>query len=78
MIYKNVVIKSYLKHFRQAAKLSQWDLAALVGCSDTMIQLIEYGKTMPNLKLAYCLSAVISEKVGYSVSITDIFHFISN
>lgn len=78
MNYKETIIKSRLKYYRVQASLTQHQLAKMVGCSDYMIQLIEYDKITPNIKLAYTLSMVLSDKLGETVTITMLFINYSN
>ena len=73
MNYKDYVVESKLKKFRKLAKLSQQELAARVGCSDTMIQEIEYNHLAPNLKLAFAICDELEKELGYPINITMIF-----
>ena len=77
MYYKDIVIQSDLKYFRVSAKLTQQELADLVGCSCYMIQLLEAGKVVPNLKLAYAIAMVIGDRIDYRVLPTRIFKNLS-
>lgn len=78
MHYRDLIVKSRVKYYRKLAKLSQQKLAELAGCSDTMIQMIEYDQFVPNIKLAYSISMVLSDHLGYSVIITELFINYSN
>ena len=66
---ENLVLKNKLKLARVEKKLSQEELAKLVGVSRQTINSIETGKFYPTAKLALLLCIAIDKKFE------DIFYF---
>ena len=66
---ENLVLKNKLKLARVEKKLSQEELAKLVGVSRQTINLIETGKFYPTAKLALLLCIALDKKFE------DIFYF---
>ena len=56
-----LVLKNRLKEFRAAAKLSQQDLANLVGVSRNTISSIETGQFCPTAKLALVICVALNK-----------------
>ena len=57
-------LKNKLKEYRQAAKLTQSQLAEKVGSSKNTISSIETGQFCPTAYLAYLLCLALEAKVG--------------
>lgn len=57
----SLVLKNHLKEFRAAAKLSQQDLANLVGVSRNTISSIETGQFCPTAKLALVICVALNK-----------------
>lgn len=57
-----LVLKNKLKEVRAKKKLSQQDLADMVGVSRNTISSIETGKYVPTAKLAYVLCIALDMK----------------
>ncbi|MCQ2595834.1 MAG: helix-turn-helix transcriptional regulator [Treponemataceae bacterium] len=57
----SLVLKNRLKEFRAAAKLSQQDLANLVGVSRNTISSIETGQFCPTAKLALVICVALNK-----------------
>lgn len=66
---KELVLKNKLKEIRTEKKLSQAQLAELVGVSRNTISSIETGQYQPTAKLAYVLAIALDKKFE------DIFYF---
>ena len=66
---KELVLKNKLKEIRTEKKLSQAQLAELVGVSRNTISSIETGQYQPTAKLAYVLAIALGKKFE------DIFYF---
>ena len=66
---ENLVLKNRLKEARTAAKLSQAELAYMVGVSRNTISSIETGQFNPTAKLALILCIALDKKVE------DLFYF---
>ena len=66
---ENLVLKNKLKLARVEKKLSQEELAKLVGVSSQTINSIETGKFYPTAKLALLLCIALDKKFE------DIFYF---
>ena len=64
-----LVLKNKLKEVRQEKKLSQQDLADMVGVSRNTISSLETGQYEPTAKLAYTLSIALDMKFE------DLFYF---
>lgn len=64
-----LVLKNRLKEIRQQRKLSQQDLADLVGVSRNTISSLETGQYEPTAKLAYILA------IALDLKFEDIFYF---
>ena len=64
-----LVLKSRLKEFRAEKKLSQTQLAELVGVSRNTISSIETGQFTPSAKLALILCIALEKKFE------DLFYF---
>lgn len=58
----SLVLKNRLKEFRAAAKLSQQDLANLVGVSRNTISSIETGQFCPTAKLALVICVALNKR----------------
>lgn len=56
-------VESRLAEFRQAARLTQTDLAELSGVSRETISMIERGNTLPSLTIAMRLADALSTSV---------------
>lgn len=57
-----LVLKNYLKEIRKEKKLSQQDLANLVGVSRNTISSLETGQYEPTAKLAYVICIALDKK----------------
>lgn len=66
---ESLVLKNNLKEIRTEKKLSQSDLAKLVGVSRNTISSIETGQFCPTAKLALILCVALEKKFE------DIFYF---
>ena len=66
---KELVLKNRLKEVRQEKKLSQQDLADMVGVSRNTISSLETGQYEPTAKLAYILCIALDMKFE------DLFYF---
>ena len=66
---EKLILKNNLKAMRQAKKLSQAQLAELVGVSRTTISYIETGQFNPTAKLALVLC------IALDVKFEDLFYF---
>lgn len=66
---ESLVLKNNLKEIRTEKKLSQSDLAKLVGVSRNTISSIETGQFCPTAKLALILCVALDKKFE------DIFYF---
>ena len=66
---EKVILKNNLKAMRQAKKLSQAQLAELVGVSRNTISSIETGQFNPTAKLALVLC------IALDVKFEDLFYF---
>lgn len=66
---ENLVLKNRLKEIRKKQKLSQSQLAEIVGVSKNTISSIETGQFGPTAKLAYVLC------IALEVSFEDLFYF---
>ena len=66
---EKLIIKNNLKAMRQAKKLSQAQLAELVGVSRNTISSIETGQFNPTAKLALVLC------IALDVKFEDLFYF---
>ena len=64
-----LVLKNDLKEIRSKKKLSQQDLANLVGVSRNTISSLETGQYEPTAKLAYVLCIALEKKFE------DLFYF---
>lgn len=64
-----LVLKNKLKEVRQEKKLSQQDLADMVGVSRNTISSLETGQYEPTAKLAYILCIALDMKFE------DLFYF---
>ena len=64
-----LILKNRLKHARSEKKLSQAQLAALVGVSRNTISSIETGQFNPTAKLALILCIALDKKFE------DLFYF---
>ena len=64
-----LVLKNNLKEIRSKKKLSQQDLANLVGVSRNTISSLETGQYEPTAKLAYVLCIALEKKFE------DLFYF---
>lgn len=64
-----LVLKNHLKELRIERKLSQADLAELVGVSRNTISSIETGQFEPTAKLAFVICIALDKKFE------DIFYF---
>lgn len=59
---EKLVLKNYLKEIRNEKKMSQSDLALLVGVSRNTISSIETGQFIPSSKLALILCIALDKK----------------
>ena len=59
---KKLILKNNLKQFRTDAKLSQMQLAEMVGVSRNTISSIETGQFNPTAKLALILCIALDKK----------------
>ncbi len=66
---KELILKNNLKEIRNEKKLSQKELADLVGVSRNTISSIETGQYQPTAKLALTLAIALDKKFE------DIFYF---
>ncbi|MBO6145546.1 MAG: helix-turn-helix transcriptional regulator [Bacilli bacterium] len=66
---KELILKNNLKEIRTEKKLSQKELADLVGVSRNTISSIETGQYQPTAKLALTLAIALDKKFE------DIFYF---
>ena len=66
---KELVLKNKLKEVRTEKKLSQQDLADMVGVSRNTISSLETGQYEPTAKLAYILCIALDMKFE------DLFYF---
>ena len=66
---ESLVLKNYLKEIRAEKKLSQADLAQMVGVSRNTISSIETGQFCPTAKLALILCVALDKKFE------DLFYF---
>ena len=66
---KELILKNNLKEIRKEKKLSQQDLANLVGVSRNTISSLETGQYEPTAKLAYVICIALDKKFE------DIFYF---
>lgn len=66
---KELVLKNNLKEIRGKKKLSQQDLASMVGVSRNTISSLETGQYEPTAKLAYILAIALDMKFE------DLFYF---
>lgn len=66
---ENLVLKNRLKKFRKEKKLSQTQLAEMVGVSKNTISSIETGQFAPTAKLAYVLC------IALDIKFEDLFYF---
>ena len=66
---KELVLKNKLKEVRTEKKLSQQDLADMVGVSRNTISSLETGQYEPTAKLAYILCVALDMKFE------DLFYF---
>ena len=64
-----LVLKNHLKEIRTEKKLSQTDLAQMVGVSRNTISSIETGQFCPTAKLALILCVALDKKFE------DLFYF---
>lgn len=62
-----------LRQHRLEAKLAQDDLAWRAGVRNTTISRIERGVSQPSLGVAQALARVLSEALGRTVSMEDLF-----
>ena len=61
-LIKNVILKNRLKEVRKEKKLSQTELAEMVGVSRNTISSIETGQFNPTAKLALVLCIALDKK----------------
>ncbi|MBP5158595.1 MAG: helix-turn-helix transcriptional regulator [Treponema sp.] len=66
---ESLVLKNHLKEIRAEKKLSQADLAQMVGVSRNTISSIETGQFCPTAKLALILCVALDKKFE------DLFYF---
>lgn len=66
---ESLVLKNHLKEIRAEKKLSQADLAQMVGVSRNTISSIETGQFCPTAKLALILCVALNKKFE------DLFYF---
>lgn len=66
---KELLLKNNLKEVRLQKKLSQQQLADMVGVSRNTISSIEVGQYNPNVKLALIICIALDKKVE------DVFYF---
>ncbi|MBO7639855.1 MAG: helix-turn-helix transcriptional regulator [Treponema sp.] len=59
---ESLVLKNHLKEIRSEKKMSQTDLAQLVGVSRNTISSIETGQFCPTAKLALVLCVALDKK----------------
>lgn len=59
---KEIILKNHLKEIRVEKKLSQQELADMVGVSRNTISSIETGQYEPTAKLAFILSIALDKK----------------
>lgn len=59
---KEIVLKNHLKEIRVEKKLSQQELADIVGVSRNTISSIETGQYEPTTKLAFILCIALDKK----------------
>ena len=59
---KELILKNNLKKIRTEKKLSQQELAQMVGVSRNTISSIETGQYQPTAKLAYVLCIALEKK----------------
>ncbi|MCQ2572883.1 MAG: helix-turn-helix transcriptional regulator [Treponema sp.] len=59
---ESLVLKNHLKEFRAEKKLSQNDLAQMVGVSRNTISSIETGQFCPTAKLALIICIALEKK----------------
>lgn len=64
-----LVLKNHLKELRSERKLSQSDLAEMVGVSRNTISSIETGQYEPTAKLAFVICIALDKKFE------DVFYF---
>lgn len=58
----SLILKNHLKDFRTEKKLSQSDLAGMVGVSRNTISSIETGQYCPTAKLAMIICVALEKK----------------
>ncbi|MCQ2412323.1 MAG: helix-turn-helix transcriptional regulator [Sphaerochaetaceae bacterium] len=66
---EELILKNHIKEARQAKKLSQSDLAEMVGVSRNTISSLETGQFSPTAKLALVLCIALDRKFE------DLFYF---
>lgn len=66
---ENLILKNHLKEARVSLKLSQADLARMVGVSRNTISAIETGHFSPTARLAFILCIALNTKFE------DLFYF---
>lgn len=66
---KELLLKNNLKEIRLQKKLSQQQLADMIGVSRNTISSIEVGQYNPNVKLALIICIALDKKVE------DVFYF---
>ena len=66
---KELILKNRLKEIRAEKKLSQQDLAEMVGVSRNTISSLETGQYEPTAKLAYVLA------IALDLKFEDLFYF---
>lgn len=66
---KELILKNKLKEVRSKKKISQQELADMVGVSRNTISSLETGQYEPSAKLAYVLSVALDMKFE------DLFYF---
>lgn len=59
---ENLVLKNHLKKFRTEKKISQLELAEMVGVSRNTISSIETGQFCPTAKLALIICVALEKK----------------
>lgn len=59
---ENLVLKNHLKKFRTEKKISQSELAEMVGVSRNTISSIETGQFCPTAKLALIICVALEKK----------------
>jgi len=66
-----MAIRNYVKEYRKKRKLTQVQLAEMVGVSRQSIYSIEKSKSEPSLELAFKLSTVLDSRIDKLFQVID-------